>query len=267
VTSVRILDRLFSIAGVLVTAVIGLLLLLPAALISVLSFSSESFIKFPPTSWSLANYKAALAEAPWLEAAWQSLLIGGAAAGLAVLLALPALLAIHRSTLPGRQLIEPLAMGTLVIPSTAYAVAMYGFFASSGLLGTKVGITIAHAMLGLPLALIVMSSALRQIPQSLEMVAMSLGASRRRAWMSTLAPLLVPSILAGFILAFVQSFDEVVFVVFLSGPGINTLPKAIFDSLRFGVDSVPTAISTLMIVLFTLLLVASTLLRRRRRRS
>jgi ABC-type spermidine/putrescine transport system permease subunit II len=69
-----------------------------------------------------------------------------------------------------------------------------------------------------------------------------------RAWLGITLPLLAPAILAGAVLAFMTSFDESVFVVFLGGAGQETLPRAIFDSVRFGLEPVVAAITALLIL-------------------
>jgi ABC-type spermidine/putrescine transport system permease subunit II len=91
---------------------------------------------------------------------------------------------------------------------------------------------------------------------------MTLGASRTRAWIGISLRLLLPTILSGALLAFLTSFDEAVFASFLSGPGLITLPKAIFDSVRLGVDPVITAIATLLMLFTALVLAVATRLRR-----
>jgi ABC-type spermidine/putrescine transport system permease subunit II len=103
-------------------------------------------------------------------------------------------------------------------------------------------------MLGLPFVTIIAIAALGRIPVQLEIVAMTLGASRRRAVMEITLRLLAPAIAAGFIFAFLVSFDDATFVSFLGGPGLVTLPNAIFASLKTGLDPTITAIATILML-------------------
>jgi ABC-type spermidine/putrescine transport system permease subunit II len=254
----RIATRLLSLA---VGALVMLFLLVPVVLVIIFSFSPDAFVHFPPRTWGFGNYTGMVNEEPWLHATGQSFLIGFAAAGLALLVAIPALMAIHRSRLPGRSALESISLGALIIPVTAYAVALYGVYVDVGLLGSKYGIILIHAMLGLPLILIIAGGSMRAIPRELELASMSLGAGRLRTWSRITFRLMIFGLLAGFILAFLQSFDEVVFVIFLSGPGFTTLPKAIFDSLRFGISPIPTAISVALMIFFSLALATAAVLR------
>jgi ABC-type spermidine/putrescine transport system permease subunit II len=92
---------------------------------------------------------------------------------------------------------------------------------------------------------------------------MTLGATRLQAWGGITLRLLVPAMLSGVLFAFLTSFDEAVFSSFLSGPGLVTLPKAIFDSVRLGVDPVITAIATTLMVFTAILMGLASILRRK----
>jgi len=160
-------------------------------------------------------------------------------------------------------LIQIVSLGPLLVPAIAYAIAVYALFARLKLVDTFGGLLIAHTLMAIPYVILIVGSAINRVPQSLELVAMSLGASRWRAYWDVTIPLLMPAILASFIFAFITSFDEVVMASFLSGSSFLTLPKAIFDSIRYGVDAVITAIATILTVATAVLLTVSLLLRRR----
>ena len=94
------------------------------------------------------------------------------------------------------------------------------------------------------------------------LVAMSLGASRARALIGITFRLTLPAILAAFVLAFLAAFDEATFVNFVGGPDLVTLPKAIFDSLRLGVDPLITGIATILMALTGITMMLAVWLRR-----
>jgi ABC-type spermidine/putrescine transport system permease subunit II len=258
----RIADGCTRVGGGVFTGVVAVVLLLPALLVVVLSFSGDSVFAFPPHSWGLRQYRVLFEQAKWGDALWLSVRIAVPAVVLSVLISVPAALAIQRSKLPGREVLQAAGVTSLIIPISAYAVAMYGVFVQLHLLGTMLGLIIANTVLSLPLVLLVVSAALSRIPIELELAAMTAGASRTRAWTSITLRLLSPAILAGSVLAFITSFDEAVFINFLGGPGQTTLPKAIFDSVRFGVDPVITAIATLLMVATSLMMLVALRLRR-----
>lgn len=223
-------------------------LVAPAIVVVVLSFSDAEFIAFPPPSWGTRQYQTLVESRRWLDTIWLSVRIAVPAAILAAAIAVPAAFAMHRTPLPGRHVLGLFGLLSLIVPISAYAVAMYGLYALLGLLGTTPGIILSHTVLAFPLVLIVTTAALSRIPRELELVAMTLGASRPRAWLGITGRLLIPALITGFVFAFLTSFDEAVFITFLGGPGLVTLPKAIFDSVRFGVDPVITAIATLLML-------------------
>jgi ABC-type spermidine/putrescine transport system permease subunit II len=142
----------------------------------------------------------------------------------------------------------------LLIPITAYAVALYVMFLEFGWLGSFWGLALAQAAGAVPLTILIAGAAYRRIPRDLEFAAMSLGASRARAALGITGRLLLPAFAAGFVFALLQSFDDAVYVSFLGGSSTRTLAREIFLSLREAVDPVITAISTLLMV-FTALLV------------
>ncbi len=241
-------DRATRTAGAGGVAAIVLAMLAPPAMVLALSFSDERYFDFPPHSWGLRQYRVLLEDPRWGSALWLSVKIAVPVALLAAAVVVPALFTFHRSRLPARNALQLGGLTGLVLPVSAYAVAMYGVFVQTGLLGTYIGLVLADLTLAIPVMLLVTSPALSRIPEELELAAMVAGASRARAWVEITARLLGPAILAGGVLAFMTSFDESVFINFLGGPGQETLPRAILDSVRFGLDPVVTAIATLLIL-------------------
>jgi ABC-type spermidine/putrescine transport system permease subunit II len=239
-------DRLAGVGGGVAVWATALLLLAPAALVAVLSFSGDAFFDFPPRAWGLRQYRTLFEDPRWGQALWLSVKIALPVAAVSALVVVPTLFAVHRSRLPGRGALQAGGILGIVIPISAYAVAIYGVFAQVGLLGTYVGLVLANVTLAVPVMLLVTSAAMSRIPAELELAAMVAGASRARAWVGITARLLAPAIVAGTVLAFMTSLDEAVFINFLGGPGQETLPRAILDSVRYGLDPVITAIATLL---------------------
>lgn len=253
----RLPDLIARLAGGALVALAAVALLVPVGLVIVLSFSNETKFLFPPEEWGFRQYETLVAADEWRNALVYSIKVAIPVVALSTAIALPAVFAIRRSKLPARNVLQAAAMSSLVIPISAYAVAMYGVFAQIGLLGSYIGLVIAHTVLALPLVLVVVSAAMSRIPIELEFAAMTAGASRPRAWAGITLRLLVPALLAGGVLAFVTSLDEAVFINFLSGAGQTTLPKAIFNSVRFGIDPVITAIATILIVCTSVLMIVA----------
>ncbi len=241
-------DRLTGAASAAVVAVTTVALLVPAVLVALLSFSQDRYFDFPPHAWGLRQYRTLLEDPRWGSALWLSVRIAVPVALLAALVVVPTLFTVHRSRLPLRNALQVGGIAGIILPISAYAVAMYGLYAQIGLLGSYWGLVLANLTLGVPVMLLVTSAAMSRIPVELELAAMVAGASRVQAWLAITLRLLAPAILAGGVLAFVTSLDEAVLINFLGGPGLQTLPKAILDSVRYGLEPVIAAIATLLMV-------------------
>lgn len=248
----RVSERLLGLAAGLVITVATLLVFSPIVLTLVLSVSNDPAIAFPPQTWGFRRYAALLDSPDWLAAVWLSVRLAGASALCTVLVGVLTLLAIHRTRLPFRAVLEQASLVSLTVPVSAYAVAMYAVFVRYGLLGTFHGIVIANVALTLPFVIIVGGTAMRHITEDLELVAFTLGAPRWRVWVGVTLRMLRPALFAAFVMSFQYAFEEAVFINFLGGPNLRTLPKTIFDSIQFGSDPVITAISSIIIVLSSL---------------
>ncbi|UED83936.1 ABC transporter permease [Streptomyces profundus] len=244
----RVADRVLRGVGLTITTLAVLFVLAPVLLTVVLSFANDPSITFPPESWGVDRWTDLAGSEKWRTALWLSVRLGVCSALLAMVVSVLALLAVHRSRLRFGGVLEQVSLITLIVPISAYAVAMYMVFAQYELLGTFHGLVLAHAMLSVPLVMLVGGAALRSVPIELELVAITLGASRVRAWTGITLRLALPALAGGFVMAFQHSFEEAVLINFIGGPGLVTLPKAIFDSVQFGSDPVITAIAAAIVL-------------------
>ena len=107
---------------------------------------------------------------------------------------------------------------------------------------------IAHATFGMCFAAVVIQTRLRDMDRYLEEAARDLGERQPFVFVSVTLPLILPSIIAAWLLSFTLSFDDLVIASFVSGPGSSTLPIVIFSKIRLGVSPEINAIATLMIL-------------------
>lgn len=128
------------------------------------------------------------------------------------------------------------------------AVGYYSYFGQLGIVHTHLGVIIAHTALAVPIAFLVLSANLKGFDRTLERAAMSLGASPVKTFIHVTLPILRPGLIISALFAFVQSFDETVVAIFISGRGAETLPRKMFDSIRQEADPVIAVISTLLFV-------------------
>jgi ABC-type spermidine/putrescine transport system permease subunit II len=245
----------------IVLLVIGFLFL-PVVVTVVLSFSNQSVLHFPPQEYGTRQYTAFMSSPYWTQSVVKSLQLAFPSAILATLIGLPAVFAFNRTKMPFREGLELAGLTPFLLPGVAYAIAMYAMYVQFHIIGSDVGLVLADTAIALPFVVIIAGAAIKRAPRDLELVAMTLGASRLRALMGITFRLILPAIGAAFVLAFIAAFDDATFVNFVGGPGLITLPKAIFDSLRLGIDPLINGIATILMALTGVAMTAAVWLRR-----
>ena len=232
-------------------------LMLPLFIVFPISFSSASYLQFPPPGYSLRWYEAYINDPVWLAATLRSLKIAACTTVLATILGTLLAFSLVRGRYPGREWVNQLGAMPLIVPTIIYSVAVYGFFAQLRLIGDWRGIVLGHTVHAIPYVVVIMTAALRTFDIALENAAMGLGASRLRAiWRVTL-PQMRPALVSAIFLAFISSFDELVIAMFLGGANM-TLPKKMFDNILLEIDPTIAAVSVLKIALVSLILLLAT---------
>ncbi|UPK20525.1 ABC transporter permease [Bradyrhizobium sp. 131] len=246
-----------------IVTLILLFLALPIILVFVVSFSSATYLTFPPPGFGLRWYETYFGSADWLHATWLSLWVAAAVVALSTVLGTLAAIGIVRLPRAIRVVATGLILSPLVVPGIVVAIGIYYAFSRYGLVGSPVAIVLAHTCLAVPFVLTSVSVSLAGIDPRLEHAALSLGATPSGTFWQVTLPLILPGVLVGALFAFITSFDEVIVALFLSGYDAVTLPRRMWDDLRFYIDPTIAAVSTLTTVLTALLLAAAHTLRKR----
>lgn len=239
-----------------------LFLIVPSVIVVPMSFSDSQYLSFPPEIWSLRWYRNFFGSLEWMQAAGVSLKAGLLTMLLATPLGTLAAYGLHvsRSRLAGLAML--LLVTPIMMPVILVGIGIFYVYVQVKMLNTMPGLVIAHAMLALPLVVLVVASGLKSYDMSQEMAARSLGASRPRAFLLVTLPQIRFSVITAALLAFLTSFDEVIVALFISGGENATLTRKMFLALRDQIDPTIAAISTIMIGVTTLMLVLSQLLGR-----
>jgi putative spermidine/putrescine transport system permease protein len=231
-------------------------------------FSSGAYLAFPPPGFSLRWFRSFFANRTWMEATLTSFEVALGAAAIATPVGTAAGIGLQGSAFRGRTAVVLLLLSPLVMPTVIVGIAAYGFFVSIRLYGSLVALVLAHGLLGMPYVLLSVLAVLNQQDQRLGMAALSLGASPWQVFREVTLPLAMPGVLAGAVLAFVISFDDVVVATFLAGVRTTTLPMRMFQAVEAELDPTIAAASTLLVVFAALVLGALRgLARLERRRS
>ncbi len=253
------------------TAGLGFLFLYaPIASLVVFSFNESKLV----TVWggfSTKWYGELLRDEQILGAAWISLKIAAlSATGAVVFGTLAAYVLLRVGAFWGRPVLRGMTTAPLVMPEVITGLSLLLLFVSmERALGWPAGrgmmtIVIAHTTFALAYVAVVVQSRLVDMDDSLEEAAQDLGAGPVRVFFDITLPVIAPALVAGWLLAFTLSLDDLVVASFTSGPGASTLPMVIFSKVRLGVSPEVNALATLILAVVALgILLAGLVLRRR----
>ncbi|MCB1478334.1 MAG: ABC transporter permease [Rhodobiaceae bacterium] len=240
----------------------------PIVTLVIYSFNAGNSIAFWE-GFSIRWYFIALENTVVQEAALRSLIIATAAAAIASTVATMAAIATTRTRpFRGRTAIYLMINQPLMVPEIVTAVALLIFFASIKVATGYTGLgylIIAHAAFCVPFAYLPIRARLESMDSTLEAAAADLYATPWQAFRRITLPLLAPGIIAGAMLAFVISLDDVIITEFVKSAGQDTLPTYMLGQLRRAITPEVNAISTALLVLTLVLLSVFFVLTRDRR--
>jgi putrescine transport system permease protein len=243
----------------------------PIVLLVLYSFNASRLV----TVWgglSSRWYGALFRNEAFGSAALTSLEVAAAAATLSLVLGTFAGFSMVRFTrFPGRLVFGFSLLAPLVVPEVILGLSLLLLFVtcqswlgfpSRGMLT----ITVAHATFGACFVSVLVRAQLAGFDRALEEAALDLGARPWTVLMRITLPGISPALLAGWLLAFTLSLDDLVIASFVTGPSATTLPMAVFSSVRLGVSPEVNALATLFLaVVFLLVALAGWLMARQER--
>jgi putative spermidine/putrescine transport system permease protein len=249
----RVLGRVpGSVSGVTVTALGGFVVLaltLPIVVVIVISFSRASFLTFPPPGFSLRWYVRFFSNPDWMTAFGTSVLVALLSSAISVLIGASAAMAIVRSDFKGKSLVMTALVSPMIVPPVVLGLSLYAYMLHLHLVGTVWGVAMAHSVAGLPLVVVIVSSALQAVDQRQELAASVHGASPWRVFLHVTLPAMMPGLSAAAFFAFLQSFDELVLSLFLAGSSITLLPLRLWADINYQLNPVLAVVSTIEVVL------------------
>ncbi len=230
------------------TALILLFLMVPNVIVVPISFSNSSLLQFPPKEFSFRWYERYFELPGWVGATINSFVVGILTALATTVIGSLAAYGLVRGNLLGKRLVEALLILPIVIPSLVTAIAIFNVLTYLKLVGTIGAFVVGHTVVALPFAITIMSNALRGIDPVLEQAARNLGASRLTAIRRITLPVAMPAVASSALFAFLISFDELLISLFISTPTMSTLPKKLWEGIRFEIEPTLAAVSSLLIV-------------------
>lgn len=231
-------------------------ILAPLLVVVLVSFTDKGYISLPFDGASFRWFEAILKNQDFVDAFGRSVGLAAVSATLATLLAVPAGTAIARYRFAGREAVMGMMLSPLMVPHLVLGIALLKTYTLFGFQGTSGGLIAAHAVLIFPYALRLIISAATGFDQTIVHASESLGASRWTTFYRIELPLIFPGVAGGWLIAFINSFDEVTMSVFVASPATATLPVKMYHYIVHTIDPLLASISTVLILLTLVVMLA-----------
>ncbi|AXS39315.1 ABC transporter permease subunit [Breoghania sp. L-A4] len=239
-------------------------LYLPIVLLVIFSFNESRLV----TVWggfSTKWYVEMLSNQQLLDSAWVTLRVAAASATIATILGTLAALVLARAgRFLGRSLFSGMVYAPLVMPDVILGLSLLLLFVSMGQDRGFWTVTLAHITFSMCYVAVVVQSRLVGFDRSLEEASLDLGCPPVKTFFLITLPLILPGVVAGWMLAFTLSLDDLVVASFTTGPGATTLPMKIYSQVRLGVTPEINAVCTVLVVLVTIGVIIASLATKRR---
>ncbi|WP_295315684.1 ABC transporter permease subunit [Roseobacter sp.] len=238
-------------------------LYLPMVILIAYSFNESKLV----TVWagfSTKWYGELLRNEAFLDAAWVTVKVAVLSSTLATVLGtMAAYVLVRGGRFLGRTLFSGMIYAPLVMPEVITGLSLLLLFIGIGLDRGVLTIVLAHTTFSMCYVSVVVSSRLLSFDRSLEEAALDLGCSGFDAFRLVTLPIIAPAVIAGWLLAFTLSLDDLVIASFTAGPAATTLPIKIFSAVRLGVSPEINALSTIMIGIVTVGVIGASLISKR----
>lgn len=232
-------------------------LLGPFIVVFVAGFSGDETLRFPPQSWSLRWLGHVFTLEAFQRSFVTSLVVALGSSAAALALGVPVAYALSRLQVPGAEAVRLLLTLPLIVPGIIVGLALLNHGVLALNLPVTLSLLVGHTTLLVPYAVRVVSSSLANLRVDIDDAAITLGATRLQAFFKVVLPNIRGGVAAAFVLAFITSFNQVPVSLFLTGPGVSTLPIEMMAYMETSYDPSIAALSTLLVV-FTIALVAAT---------
>lgn len=241
------------------------LLYLPILVLVVYSFN-DSRTAYRWGGWSLRWYEALFSNHAMVQAMWNSLWLALAAATVSTLIGALTALALQRYRFRGKKALRGMLFVVMMSPEIVLAISLLALFLLVGLQLGFISLLLAHVTFCLPFVVITVAARLNGLDQRLLEAARDLGAGEFTTVRTILVPVMMPALLAGWLLGFTLSLDDVVVSTFVSGPSYEILPLRIYSMVRVGLKPEVNALGSLLLMFSLIMLVISQLILMRSKR-
>jgi spermidine/putrescine transport system permease protein len=229
------------------TALVFVFLYLPIAVLVVYSFN-DSRLNITWEGFTLRWYGELFASRRILAALQNSLLIAAGVTVVAVVMGTGSAWLLHRHRYRFGRQIQTLVFLPMVMPEVIIGISLLVFFATMNIALGHMTVMLAHATFCFPFVFVAVQARLLGLDPALEEAALDLGATPAQAFRLVILPCLKPAVIAGAMMAFTLSMDELIVTYFTTGPNSRTMPLLVFEMARLGLNPMLNALSALFIL-------------------
>ncbi|MEY3139595.1 MAG: hypothetical protein RL298_336 [Pseudomonadota bacterium] len=246
-----------SYAALWVLVLVLFFLVGPFLVVFVAGFSDGETLLFPPKAYSMRWVWHVFELESFQRSFVTSMWVGVISTLVALLLGLPVAYALSRASLKGQEWVKTWLTLPVVVPGIIVGLALLNHMVLVFNLPVISSLIVGHACLLVPYTVRVVSSSLANLRHDIEDAAVTLGATRWQAFFKVVLPNIRAGVAAAFVLAFITSFNQVPVSLFLTGPGVSTLPIEMMAYMETSYDPSIAALSTVLVV-FTMVVVGLT---------
>ncbi|MBI4624214.1 MAG: ABC transporter permease [Verrucomicrobia bacterium] len=243
------------------TALVLAFLYLPVLVLVAYSFNA-SRLNVLWEGFTFGWYRSVWENAPLLQAARNSLVIAGVTTVLSVVLGTAGGWLLHRYRFRMAGGIETLTAIPMVMPEILMGISLLVLFATAGVPLGFTTVVIGHVTFSFPFVLVAVRARLRGLDPALEEAALDLGATPLQAFWLVIVPCLRPAIVAGALMAFTLSWDELIVTFFTASAASATLPIRVFGMAKVGLNPMLNALSAIFVVVTVAFVAFSAYLKR-----
>ena len=237
--------KLLSIFVVLVY----IFLFAPLVIITMTSIGTENYIAFPPKGFSLKWFLNVFNSESFMKSMSISFAISGISTLIALIIGVPAAYGLSRSNFKGKGALKSFFFSPLIVPGIVVGFSLFQFLIVKLALPIYTSLLIGHTLVIVPYIIRVVGSSLDGVDYSIEEAAVSLGCTKVQSFFKVVIPNITSGIIASFMLAFINSFNNVPVSMFLTGPGVSTLPITMMNYVEYNYDPTVSALSVLLMII------------------
>ncbi|ALC89218.1 spermidine/putrescine ABC transporter ATP-binding protein [Bacillus sp. FJAT-18017] len=223
-------------------------LFVPLLIIVITSFGTNSTIQFPIQGFTLDWYSKVFSNEAFMDSFLLSLQIAFYGTVLALLVGIPAAYSLARHNVFGRSWIKSFFLSPTIVPGLVVGYSLYQFIVIRFQFPVIQGLLLGHFLICLPYVIRVVGSAIEQLDTSIEEVSWTLGCTKLQTFSKVVLPNITSGIFASFMLAFINSFNNIPVSQFLSGPGVTMLPTSLMNYIEYNYDPSVSALSVILML-------------------